>query len=123
MAKQAVGSQSGEKSAKTTTVIGSPEDGKRGRAFYRFVRRRVANELAKRTGMDIGDAREEVATMTNAEIDNQADLRGVGALGDGTFLQWLIDHKDQIIQLIMAIVSILAMFGGPEDDEEEDEEE
>lgn len=104
-----------------------------GKAFffqrrYNHVRYEIARNLVEKYNYDWRTAREKAEEVTNEDIDERAAAMKTpfsvwteeekarigddrtGALGDGTFLRWLIEHKEQILQLIMAIVSILAMF-------------
>jgi hypothetical protein len=88
--------------------------------FYRYIRRKVALGLYRKSGYDWATAKEEAEDIPEEELDEiiaeHFPESRAGRLGDGSFLQWLIDHKDQILQLIMAIISILSMFAdNPED--------
>lgn len=88
------------------------------------VRTEVQAELVKSGRYDWNGARYLTENLSNEEILGQAQKAGfsmdedinsskVGALGDGKILQWIIDHKDQILELIRAIVSIFLAFSAP----------
>jgi hypothetical protein len=99
----------GVEQEESAEVVGRPF---RGRLFHRFVRSRVAAQLVHDHDFDPVSAKDTVEAVSDTEIDAEASKVGVQtAVGDGGFLQWLKDHQEQIFQLIMAIVQILAMFG------------
>ena len=41
-------------------------------------------------------------------------------IGDGTIIQWIIDHQDQILAVIKFVLMLIALFAatGPEEDDE-----
>jgi hypothetical protein len=87
----------------------------RDRIKYNFIRNRVAEGLVQSHGYSWEAARDLADTVTETEIDALAKKKRLkmAGLGDGSFLQWLRDNKDQILQVVLAIISILAMFAGP----------
>lgn len=77
--------------------------------FYMRVRGSLHRRLSRRLGADKAD--EALAAWGKKEIDGVAFQAGLrGKLGDGKILQWIIDHKDQIIAVIKIIFTIVMMF-------------
>jgi hypothetical protein len=113
--------------AKPTSAdkVGAPLT--RRRLFYNFVRRRASKVLADKHGYDLSEANEVVSGVTDKEIDDLAERRKLNLAGGG-FLDWLKANGPKILEIIMAIVSILSMFATPKvlavklkDDEDEEE--
>lgn len=72
--------------------------------------RTLAVEKAVAKGIPRAEARTKVNRISDQQILGGAIALGapVGALGDGTILRWLWEHRDEIIRWIL---SILALFG------------
>lgn len=90
---------------------------KHGRLFYNIVRSRVRDRL-RASGKLPSNAEIDrlVDGVPDHDIDLYAEQAGiVGALGDGGLLQWIKDHKEQIIRVVMLIVSLLLMFADEPD--------
>lgn len=80
-----------------------------GRLFYRVVKDRAYGQLVDR-GVQPAKARKLVDTLSHESIDTYADHVGVSqGIGDGKILDWLIDHREEILALIKLIVSLLAV--------------
>jgi len=87
----------------------SPGD-RHGRMFYRVVKDRAYGQLVER-GVPKDKARKLVDTLSNESIDVYAQhVQIAGQIGDGKILDWLIDHRAEIIALIKLIVSLLAVL-------------
>ncbi|HEY1191898.1 MAG TPA: hypothetical protein VGE74_29980 [Gemmata sp.] len=86
---------------------------KRGKLFFALVRRNLTTSLVRDHGYDRTDAAELVASLTDAQIDAQADQRKVGAIGDGGFLAWLVDHLDEIRALVEFFAGLFALVATP----------
>lgn len=85
----------------------------RRKLFTGFIRQRVKAELIKK-GMTPADAQAAVNELDDDTINHFASESKVGKIGDGTFLQWIIDHAPQIMQLIQTLVQMLLMLHGIE---------
>lgn len=90
---------------------------KGGLIFRGLVRRNLAKELAAKTGMSVRNAAKLVDKhITDDHIGVAAAAAGFSAsqIGDGglikNFFQWIYDHKDQILQVISALLPLLLMF-------------
>lgn len=72
--------------------------------------RTLAVERAVAKGIPRAEARKKIAKISDEQILGGAIAMGapVGALGDGTILRWLWEHRDEIIRWIL---SILSLFG------------
>lgn len=48
-------------------------------------------------------------TIAVAAVENDPDVCGAapGRIGDGKILKWLMDHKEEIIQLVTFIITIM----------------
>lgn len=81
-----------------------------GRLFYRVVKDRVFGQLVDR-GVPRDKARKLVDTLSNESVDvYAAHVQIKEGIGDGKILDWIIDHKDQILALVKLIVSLLAVI-------------
>jgi hypothetical protein len=72
--------------------------------------RTLAVERAVAKGIPRAEARAKVNRISDQQILGGAIALGapVGALGDGTILRWLWEHRDEIVRWIL---SILSLFG------------
>lgn len=81
-----------------------------GRMFYRVVKDRVFGQLVDR-GVPREKARKLVDTLSNESVDvYAAHVRISEGIGDGKILDWLIDHRAEILALIELIVKLLAVL-------------
>lgn len=84
-----------------------------GSRFHEFVRNHVVRGLVSKHNFHWNDARRMVDTLTDDEIDKEAPRfikqMPFGKLGDGKILQWIIDHKAEIMALVEWIITIFAM--------------
>jgi hypothetical protein len=65
----------------------------------------------RKTGMTGAEAREAVEDVDEDLVEHAATSLGmttVGAIGDGSILKWIAEHKELIMQIVMFIVSMLA---------------
>lgn len=86
-------------------------NGKHGRLFYHTVRTHVYRGLVDK-GTPPVRAKQLVEALSVESIDAYADHVGIkvsGGIGDGKLLQWLVDHKEQILALIKFIIGLLAI--------------
>jgi len=95
---------------------------KHGGLFYRTVRNRaetkLAAELVAKRGYKKADARAAAKAMIDdldeRSIDAYAAHVGVKqGIGDGGFLKWLSEHREEILALIEFIVKLLMTFADP----------
>ena len=110
------------KKAEGPAVVGA-EPKMHGGLFYRTVRSRaertLADKLVSEKGYKPADARAEAKKLVASLDDRTIDVIGrrlaniKEGLGDGTFIDWLIDHKAEILELVKFIVSLLMMFADP----------
>ena len=95
-------------------VVGGPI-AKLGRKIVCQRLRNLAIERAVDKGMPRAEAIRKVNKITDEQILGGGIAMGapapVGKLGDGKLLQWLWDHKEEILKFILAIV---ALFGDDE---------
>lgn len=90
-------------------VKATPHKDQHGKLFYRMVKDHAVHRLMTEKGYSESKARSLVESLSHESIDSYADHVGVsGQIGDGSFLQWLADHKDQILALLKLIVTILS---------------
>jgi hypothetical protein len=100
----------------TPSVMFAPRpmqaDGRLPGLFLGIVRGRMATELAKKKGISRSDARTLVNAKSDDEILRAAEAAGapMGAIGDGTILNWLIAHGPDILALIMKILPLLFLL-------------
>ena len=81
-----------------------------GRLFYRVVKDRVFGQLVDR-GVPRDKARKLVDTLSNESVDvYAAHVQIKEGIGDGRILDWLLDHREEILALIKLIVSLLAVI-------------
>ena len=81
-----------------------------GRLFYRVVKDRVFGQLVDR-GVPRDKARRLVDTLSNESVDvYAAHVQIKEGIGDGKILDWLLDHREEILALIKLIVSLLAVI-------------
>lgn len=81
-----------------------------GRLFYRVVKDRAYGQLVDR-GVPKDKARKLVDTLSHESIDVYAQHVGISqGIGDGKLIDWLIDHRTEILALIKLIVSLLAVL-------------
>lgn len=72
--------------------------------------RTLAIDRAVVKGIPRAEARKKIGRISDEQILGGAVAMGapVGALGDGTILRWLWEHRDEIVRWIL---SILSLFG------------
>jgi hypothetical protein len=85
---------------------------KRPGIFYRIVRSKVASQLMETHGYDRRRALREADLLHSETIDHAATETHLSefpqsALGDGKIIQWIIDHKDQILALVKFLVELI----------------
>lgn len=81
-----------------------------GRLFYRRVVDQSYFGLVNEKGMDRTRARLLVESLSHESIDTYGDAVGIKAgIGDGKLLDWLYEHREQIIALVKLIISLLAV--------------
>ena len=82
------------------------------RLYLRIARTWAAGILRREHGFGFREAREAVDDLDPAMVADLAAAQGssVGAIGDGEILQWLVDHREEFLKLVMAIVQIVLMF-------------
>lgn len=100
--------------------VAQAEPRKHGGLFYRTVRnraeRQLADKLVKEKGYKPAEARVKaqqlVADLDDHTIDVVGErLAGVKeGIGDGRLIDWLIENREAILELIKFIVTLLAMF-------------
>lgn len=89
--------------------------------LFSYIRGEAQAKLVEKGTYDPQTARWKAEHFTDEDIQRQLDKRkelakSVGKLGDGGFWQWIMDHKDQILELVMTIVSLLSMFADGQPD-------
>lgn len=92
--------------------MAEPSTGKdrHGRLFYRVVKDRAYGQLVDR-GVQPVKARKLVDTLAHESIDDYADHVHISqGIGDGKLLDWIIDHREELLALIKLIVSLLAVI-------------
>lgn len=82
-----------------------------------FLRRRLVVELHKAHGMSIADARQMTADLDDEEIDSAVEQtegakEAVGAIGDGSLLQKLIDFISSPQGQALIALLIKLILGG-----------
>lgn len=82
---------------------------KRGRRFYEFVRLSIVAGLTRVVGVELSLAKAIADSLTDGEIDTQADVLGIGAVSDTGFFARLIAVMPEIIKIVKFFV---AVFGG-----------
>lgn len=76
--------------------------------------RRVAVSKLVQSGMPHQQAENEVKAVLDDEVKESMDKQRVkiaGKVGAGGILKWLQDHRDQIMQIVQIILSLIGMFG------------
>ena len=75
-----------------------------------MVKDRVFGQLVDR-GVPRDKARKLVDTLSNESVDvYAAHVQIKEGIGDGKILDWLLDHREEILALIKLIVSLLAVI-------------
>jgi len=88
---------------------------RRGRLFKRLVRNRITFLLVRDKNYVEEEAEDLVDSLDDDTIDDMADHQKVEDLGDGSFLQKIIDFitSEKFMQLIQALMALLLMFAKP----------
>lgn len=80
--------------------------------FLGGLRLRLVNRVMKEKGCSRAEARAQVAKASDDFLLTHAEKVGIkrGAIGDGSFLQWLVTHLPDLLKLIeMLLPLILAL--------------
>lgn len=72
--------------------------------------RTLAVERAVAKGIPRSEARKKINRISDEQILGGAVAMGapVGALGDGTILKWLWEHREEIVRWILSILALFA---------------
>lgn len=91
--------------APPTVAAGPPK------LFLGLVRARLVAETMKAKGVSRAAARKIVAGITDSQILAVAETKGigVGAIGDGKILQWLVTHGPELLALVMKLLSLFVL--------------
>lgn len=82
----------------------------RGRLFYAVVKDRVEDGLVKK-GVSRTKARELTRSLSAETIDAQADqLKIAQGIGDGGFLDWLRNHREELLKLVEILITLLLLL-------------
>lgn len=77
--------------------------------FLGLVRAKLVSEVAKRDHISRKEARAKVQLLPDGDILKAAEGEhiGVGAIGDGTILAWLMAHLPDILALITKLLPLI----------------
>lgn len=87
----------------------SPTVEGRSKVFLNLVRARLVSEACKNSGCSRAKAREAVNKITDTTIMAAASGQGVamGAIGDGTILEWLRTHLPDMLKLVATLLPLI----------------